>query len=137
MLKNNQPLPLKVLFAVDTNSPYYNESLKANMFYAESWAFVHFMMHGEYADRFKRYVEALTRGDANLLDYLNVSERDLELHFLNYLKVFIHHAIRTHVKVAGEPWQMKVESIPDTETQISIAEIFLANGKLQDARSYL
>jgi len=137
LLKNNQPLPLKVLFAVDTNSPYYNESLKANMFYAESWAFVHFMMHGEYADRFRRYVEALTRGDASLLDYLNVNERDLELHFLNYFKVFIQHAIRTHVKVAGEPWQMKVESIPDTEAQISIAEIFLANGKLQDARRYL
>jgi len=137
LLKNNQPLPLKVLFAVDTNSPYYNETSKANMFYAESWAFVHFMMHGEYADRFKRYLEALTRGDANLLDYLKLNERDLELHFLNYLKVFIQRATRTHVKVAGEPWQMKVESIPDTEAQISIAEIFLANGKLQDARRYL
>jgi TonB family protein len=137
LLKNNPPLPLKFLFAVGTNSPYYNETLKANMFYAESWAFVHFMMHGEYADRFKQYVEALTRGDANLLDYLNVSERDLELHFLNYLKVFIQHSNRNHIKVSGEAWSMQVESIPDTEAQISIAEIFLANGKLQEARRYL
>jgi hypothetical protein len=32
---------------------------------------------------------------------------------------------------------MKVESIPETEAQISIAEIFLAAGKLEDARHHL
>src|SRR5262245_39373797 len=32
---------------------------------------------------------------------------------------------------------MRVESIPDTEAQISIAEIFLAGGKLAEARRHL
>ena len=137
LLKTNAPLPLKTFFAVDSNSPYYNESLKANVFYAQTWAFVYFMMHGEYASRFKRYVEALTQGEANLLDYLNVSERDLELGFLNYLKVFMQYGVRTHAKVSGEAWTMKVESIPEIEAQISIAEIFLAGGKLEQARHHL
>ena len=137
LLKTNSPLPLKAFFAVDSNSPYYNESFKANVFYAQAWAFVYFLMHGEYADRFKRYVEALTKGEAHLLDYLNVSERDLELGFLSYLKVFMQYSSRTHTKVNPEGWTMKVESIPETEAQISIAEIFLANGKLQEARHHL
>src|SRR5207249_7304563 len=90
-----------------------------------------------HADRFKRYVDALTKGDANLLDYLNVTERDLEIGFLNYLKVFIQYSSRTHTKVNPEAWTMRVESIPETEAQISIAEIFLAAGKLQEARHHL
>jgi TonB family protein len=137
LLKTNAPLPLKTFFAVDSNSPYYNESFKANVFYAQAWAFVYFMMHGEYAGRFKRYVEAMTQGEAKLLDYLNVGERDLEIAFLNFLKVFMPYSVRTHTKVAGETWTMKVESIPETEAQISIAEIFFASGKFAAARHHL
>ena len=137
LLKTTQPLPLKEFFAVDTDSPYYNEMLKANVFYAQSWAFVHFMMHGKYAADFRRYVEALTIGEAGLLDYLNVSERQLEGDFLSYLKIFIQHSKRTQQRVAGETWSMNVESIPDTEAQISISEIFLAHGQLPEARRNL
>ncbi len=35
-------LPLPVLFTVDHNSPYYHEENKGSIFYAESWALVHY-----------------------------------------------------------------------------------------------
>src|SRR5262249_55583867 len=41
VLKNGKLLPLAELLAVDDESPYYNESDKANVFYSEAWAFVH------------------------------------------------------------------------------------------------
>src|SRR5205814_4749814 len=65
------------------------------------------------------------------------SERDLETGFQNYLKFFIERSPRNIVKVPGEAWDMHVESIPDTDAQMSIAEIFLANGKLPEARHHL
>src|SRR5262249_7225516 len=80
---------------------------------------------------------ALQTGDADLLQYLNVSERDLEIHFQNYLKTFIQRSGRSLIKVSGEDWEMHVQSIPETEAQMSIAEIFLASGKLPDAQRHL
>jgi hypothetical protein len=137
MLQASSLLPLKQFFAVDTSSPYYNESFKASVYYSQAWAFVHYMMHGEHAIRFKQYLKALQKGDANLLQYLNVSERDLELGFQNYLKVFTQRPARTVVKISNEGPDIQIESIPDTDAQMSIAEIFLAGGKVQDAQHHL
>jgi TonB family protein len=137
LLKTATLLPLKDFFAIDSTSPYYNESAKASMFYAQAWAFVHYMMQGEYAPRFRQYVDALTRGDANLSDYLGVSDRILENGFRHYVEISLPRANRINLKVSGENWKMNVQSIADLESQISIAEIFLANGKFEQARTHL
>ena len=137
LLKTSSMLSLKDFFAVDSSSPYYNESSKASVYYAQAWAFMHYLMHGEHESRFREYLKALQKADANLLQYLNVSDRDLELGFQNYLKVFMQRSTRNIVKVSGEGRDVQMESIPDTEAQMSIAEIFLANGKLPEARRHL
>src|SRR5215470_16033102 len=72
LLRTNSLLPLKTFFAVDTSTPYYNETSKASLYYAQAWAFMHYLMHGEHAARFKQYLTALQKADANLLSYLNV-----------------------------------------------------------------
>jgi len=137
LLRSSTMLPLKEFFAVDSSSAYYNESSKATVFYAQAWAFVHYLMHGEHAARFKQFLTALQKGDANLLPYLNVSEKDLEFGFQNYLKNVAQRSSRNVVKVSGEESDVSIESIPDTEAQMSIAEIFLNNGKLPEARRHL
>lgn len=44
ILQSNRLLPIETLLAVDHASPYYNESNRASVFYAESWALVHYIM---------------------------------------------------------------------------------------------
>jgi len=44
LLRQKKMLPLRTLFAVDTKSPYYNESDKQSIFYAESWALLHYLI---------------------------------------------------------------------------------------------
>jgi tetratricopeptide (TPR) repeat protein len=44
VLSQNKLIPLEVLFKVDEKSPYYNEANKGTIFYAESWALVHYLM---------------------------------------------------------------------------------------------
>jgi tetratricopeptide (TPR) repeat protein len=44
VLQQSKLLPLDLLFKVDQHSPYYNEANKTSMFYAESWALVHYLM---------------------------------------------------------------------------------------------
>lgn len=45
-LREEKLLPLRTLFAVDQYSPYYNEGGKRGVFYAESWALVHYLILG-------------------------------------------------------------------------------------------
>lgn len=46
-LRQNQLLPLKTLFQVDRQSPYYNESDNQSVFYAQSWALMHYLIAGK------------------------------------------------------------------------------------------
>lgn len=48
-LREGKLIPLDVLFKVDASSPYYNEQNKTSVFYAESWALIHYLMVGDKA----------------------------------------------------------------------------------------
>jgi tetratricopeptide (TPR) repeat protein len=47
LLRNSGRVPLADLLKVDARSPLYNESARASVFYAESWALTHMMLNGE------------------------------------------------------------------------------------------
>jgi len=58
-------LPLATLAAVDHGSPYYNERDKSSVFYAQSWALVHYLQLGKerkYAARFAPFLSAIADG---------------------------------------------------------------------------
>ena len=44
LLRESKMLPCR-LFQVDHNSPHYNEREKQTIFYAQSWALVHYLIH--------------------------------------------------------------------------------------------
>lgn len=43
-LRQESLIPIQVVLQADERSPYYNEQNHASMFYAESWAMVHYLM---------------------------------------------------------------------------------------------
>ena len=49
LLREKKMLPLKTLFQVDQKSPYYNERDKQSIFYAQSWALMHYLIVGKKA----------------------------------------------------------------------------------------
>jgi tetratricopeptide (TPR) repeat protein len=59
LLRESKILPLKTLFEVDHKSPHYNESKKQGIFYAQSWAFLHYMLIGKTgkAERFTKFLD--------------------------------------------------------------------------------
>ncbi|HKO98973.1 MAG TPA: tetratricopeptide repeat protein [Pyrinomonadaceae bacterium] len=62
-LRQSRLLPLKTLFAVDHDSPYYNESDKQGVFYAQSWALMHYLMlgnGGKRANQIGKFLDAVT-----------------------------------------------------------------------------
>ena len=44
ILQQNRLIPIDALMSADANSPYYNEQNRVSVFYAESWAIVHYLM---------------------------------------------------------------------------------------------
>ncbi|MFZ0884627.1 MAG: tetratricopeptide repeat protein, partial [Candidatus Acidiferrales bacterium] len=64
-LKQSSLIPLDVLFKVDQTSPYYNEDHKTSIFYAESWALIHYLMvgyKGTHRPVLQAYLDALSHG---------------------------------------------------------------------------
>jgi tetratricopeptide (TPR) repeat protein len=61
-----QFMPLKRLLGIQRGNPEYNEQSKQGIFYAESWAFVHYLILGPDSKRrmqFTQLLTALTRGE--------------------------------------------------------------------------
>lgn len=63
-LREKTLLPLDQLFAVDHSSPEYNEESRRGVFYAESWALVHYLMVGDpkRAEQLARFLILLQSG---------------------------------------------------------------------------
>lgn len=51
LLRQKPMMSLKTLFSVNQDSPYYNERDKQSIFYAESWALMHYLILGNKGQR--------------------------------------------------------------------------------------
>jgi hypothetical protein len=136
VLRRSRLIPINEFLLVDQNSPHYNETQKANSFYAQAWAFVHFLQNRRAAE-LKRSIDALATGPADLFEYVKLSPAALQTEFENYLGWPITLAQGLRVRAERERWSMKIEPIPDTEAEMSIGEIFLAMGRIEEARRHL
>ncbi|HEX5044761.1 MAG TPA: tetratricopeptide repeat protein [Candidatus Polarisedimenticolaceae bacterium] len=66
-LRQNKLIPLSRLFAVSHDDPEYNEQSKQGVFYAESWALVHFLLmadQGKHGHQLTDYIDRLDRGQS-------------------------------------------------------------------------
>lgn len=65
LLREQPMISLQALFRVDQASSYYNEGSKATIFYAESWALIHYLMmgdHNAHRPQLVAYLDALSHG---------------------------------------------------------------------------
>lgn len=65
LLRTQRPMPLKELLGVSRSSLLYNEGLRTGIFYAESWAFVHYLLFSTaygHTAKFNELVRALRPG---------------------------------------------------------------------------
>ena len=90
-IDNNEPMPLRVMFAIDHDSPDDHEGERRGSFYAQSWAFTHFLMSEENGsgERFNELFQRLGRGealDSALREAYGADPATLEQRFLGYLE---------------------------------------------------
>ncbi len=64
ILQTSRLIPIEALMTADANSPFYNEQNHASVFYAESWAIVHYLMLDPEARKRQLLGNFLTAWDA-------------------------------------------------------------------------
>ncbi len=115
-LRENRMIPLATLFSVDHTSPYYNEEHKGSIFYAQSWALVHYLM----AEGFKQSKSPL----AAFLALLHQGVEPVEAAqraFGNLSK--LESALVGYVNAAGYNfWRSKTE-IDDEDNTVPVREV--------------
>ncbi len=91
LLRENQFLPLPKLFAVDHDSPDYNEKEKKSVFYAQSWALIHYLLLGDNAQRQPqgaKYLDLLSKGvsvDESFKQAFQTDYATMETELKNYI----------------------------------------------------
>jgi tetratricopeptide (TPR) repeat protein len=111
ILRTNKFIPIETLFQVDENSPYYNEQNRTSVFYAESWALVHYLMLDP--DAAKRQLRAnflnayaasdnqieaaqKTFGDLKKFSQVMEAYARQERFFVGHLKLAVHDDPKTY-----------------------------------------
>lgn len=144
LLREQKLLPLKTLFAVDHNSSLYNERNKQSIFYAESWALVHYLLLGNNGQRLPQLSKFLDLlgGGASLEDaFKQAFETDfatLEKELRQYVQRDTYPAKTvTFEKKLEFDAEMQSAPITEAEAQYYLGDLLLHINRLDDAEARL
>jgi tetratricopeptide (TPR) repeat protein len=143
LLREKKALPLKTLFQVDQKSSYYNERDKQSVFYAQSWALVHYLILGNGGKRLNQLSQFLKLMSANLpmedafQQAFATSFETMENELREYIKRDRYPIISGHFerKLESET-EMQATPITEAQAQAYLGDLLLHSNRA-DAEGYL
>jgi TPR repeat protein len=138
-LRQRTPLSVAALFGVKHGSPDYSEQNRATIFYAESWALVHYLALGsdERRGQINRFAALLGSGRpapaAAKEAFGDVLTLDRELQSYLRRPVFRYRRRMARVKVKEDDWAAR--PLPEAESLALRAGFHVATGRGVEARS--
>lgn len=144
LLRQKKMLPLRALFQVDQKSPYYNERDKQSVFYAESWALLHYLIMGKGGQRVAevgKFVDQIARNvpiEEAFQHAFSTSFEQLEKELKEYLKNERYPIISGQFvsKFGFEEADMQVASITEAQAQAYLGDLLLHSNRAE-AEAYL
>ena len=143
-LREEKLYPLRRLFGVNQYSPEYNEGSKRGMFYAESWALVHYLLQANNAQRVPQLGKFLQLLGSNVsVDdaFKQGFGTDIDL-FEKELKKYIEgHTF--HMQIATFEHKLEVDSqfqtspVTEGEAQAYLGDLLLHTNQLSAAETRL
>jgi len=137
-------LPLEQLFAVTTESKEYNEEEKLGLFYAESWAFVHYMMLGpeDRQKKFFQFLDGLNMGTPAPLVFQRVFQTDLPT-FQKTFEAYIQQRVAWPAMEINSPGRldrnndMSTRTLTEAEAEFYLGEMLLHDDRVADAEPHI
>lgn len=141
MLRRQTLLPLSTLFQVNHDSPYYNEASKVSIFYAESWALIHYLMIGDqmaHRAEFGNFLKAMDQGEtaqqatAAFGDLGKLqAELDRYVHAFGFNSLIVPAPARTAEK------DLHVRMLSDAEADAYRGGFLVLHGQFKEAQALL
>ena len=143
LLRESRMLPLRTLFQVDQKSPYYNERDKQSIFYAESWALMHYLILGKEGERvvqMGKFVELISAGmptEQAFQQAFKTSFENVEKELRSYIQrdryPIITGSFNTKV---GYDTAMESAKLTEAETLAYLGDLLLHSYR-EDSEEYL
>jgi tetratricopeptide (TPR) repeat protein len=143
LLREKKMLPLRALFQVDHKSPEYNERAKQSIFYAESWALMHYLIQSKEGQRLKDMGKFLGLMNANV-PMEEAFQKAFSMTFAEMEKELRNYIQRDRYPVTSGQFQSKVEfdremqaaPLTEAEAQAYLGDLLLHSNRLE-AEAYL
>jgi tetratricopeptide (TPR) repeat protein len=144
LLNERRVMPLERLFAVTHESPEYNEEEKQGVFYAESWALVHYMMLGP-ADRrakFFEFIDGLNKGVPAPVVFERVFQTDLAS-FQKTFEAYIHQRLTWPTMELSTPGALErnrdllERTLSEAESETYLGDLLMRSERFDDAEERL
>ncbi|MCA1567522.1 MAG: DUF1570 domain-containing protein [Acidobacteria bacterium] len=137
-------LPLRTLLSVDASSAHYQQHDKHAVFYAQSWAFVHYLLSdagGVRQAQLARYLELVSAGtpvEESFREAFKVDFGGMESALAAYVRA-ARYQERSESFDAPVPAGAKLESraLTDAEAQAALGDLLLHTNRADDAEEYL
>ena len=144
LLNERRFLPLERLFAVTHDSPEYNEQEKQGIFYAESWALVHYMMfeNEQRRNQFNAFLTALSRGTPAPRAFEDVFDMELP-EFQKVFEAYIQQRIAWNLFQIQTPTgldrskDMPSKVMTEAEAEAHLGNMLMRIDRVPDAETHL
>jgi len=142
LLRQNKLVPLRTLFQVDHKSPYYNEGNKQSIFYAQSWALMHYLIIGK-EGRLAQLSEFLDKLKANVpmeqafQQSFQMDFETMEKELRNYVQQDRYNVMHGHFERKLElDTSMETAPVSEAEAQAYLGDLLLHSNR-KDCEAYL
>jgi tetratricopeptide (TPR) repeat protein len=143
-LARGELLPLKTLLSADESSAHYQQQDKHPVFYAQSWAFVHYLLSdatGVRRTQLARYLELASTGasvEASFREAFNSDFAHMESELRAYVRA-ARYKERSETFAEPVPSEVKLEAraLTEAEAQAALGDLLLRTNRADDAEEYL
>ncbi|PYS80362.1 MAG: hypothetical protein DMF67_20670 [Acidobacteria bacterium] len=141
-LRGRALIPLGTLFDVDQQSPYYFEADKRGLFYAESWALVHYLLNGgTRRAQLARFIELLASGATARESFRQAFQMEtgkLENELAAYVQLASYpESAEAFDRPLDFDSQLQVKSMTEAEGLACLGDLLLHTERADDAEVYL
>jgi tetratricopeptide (TPR) repeat protein len=142
-LRQNNPLPLKTFFTVDHRSPQYNENDKVGIFYAQSWALIHYLMLGNDGARrpqLTRFINGLNADlplEENFRQSFQTDYAKMESELRTYLRKESYPVLVYKLDKPLELEDTVSKTLSEAEVEYHLGDLLLRSFRFDEAAEHL
>jgi len=140
ILQTNRLIPIEALLTADHHSPYYNENNRASVFYAESWAIVHYLMMDPDARKRQMFGKFLSAWDSSgdQVQAAQTAFGDLKS-FSKAMDAYAHQNMfyvgKLKTSIHGDPKSYTSRELPAAELAARRAFLYVHTQRFNEARA--